>query len=304
MSGMSPVPTGTPITQEFGSYPGGFNPAGGHTGRDYGAWTGTFAVARTAGTVLWADWCHNLPGGPYGWALRWFFDLAFGGIIVVIEHDDGIITTYSHMWSTHLNPGDRVGKGEIVGETGNTGAATTGDHLHFEAMPRHPDYSSGTYGRIHPGPFVTEPYTTITTSTGTRPAVVPDSGGSGATTTPPGPWEEWETMSESERNAERNRWLQSSEAQFLIGRAVADAFLRPDTRDRVGSAVLGHNGPLAGLGLERGKRTNLATQNAWNFDRSEKIRRQVVAQSDEQKAQRALLEQIAAALNIPTDEGA
>ena len=31
--GMSPVPNGTRISQEFGKFPGGYNPAGGHTAR-------------------------------------------------------------------------------------------------------------------------------------------------------------------------------------------------------------------------------------------------------------------------------
>lgn len=155
--GLNPVPNTARITQEFGSFPGGYNPAGGHTGRDYGTAQLTDAVAIADGTVLWADWCHKLPGGPNGWAQRWFFDLAFGGIIVVIRHAD-CIATYSHMYSTPLNPGDRVRKGDYIGDTGNTGSATSGPHLHFEIMPPQPWYGSSTYGRIHPAPYVAEPY--------------------------------------------------------------------------------------------------------------------------------------------------
>lgn len=189
MEGMSPVPTGTKITQEFGAFPGGYNPAGGHTGRDYGTWSGTNAVARAPGTVLWADWSYKLPGGPQGWALRWFFDLLFGGIIVVIQHDDGLITTYSHMSSTHLNPGDRVARGEFVGKTGNTGSATSGDHLHFEAMPRNPNYASPTYGRIHPAPYITGAYLTSTAGDTARPST----GGRGTPTE-----EDWFDMATKE----------------------------------------------------------------------------------------------------------
>lgn len=300
--GMSPVPTGTPITQEFGSHPGGFNPSGGHTGRDYGAWTGTYAVSRAPGTVLWADWCHKLPGGANGWAQRWFFDLAFGGIIVVIQHDDGLITTYSHMWSTHLNPGDRVGYGEIVGETGNTGAATSGDHLHFEAMPANPNYASPTYGRIHPGPYITEPYTSITTITGTVPVVVPQGTGAGEGATTKKDWLSMATKDELRaviREEVKNADLGGGDK---LGDYLTWHISKIRTGlDNVPAAVMNYEVPLQGLGKERGTVSNEASQVAWNYDRVEKVRRQVVAQGKELEAIGELVVKIAAALNIPTD---
>ncbi|MCG7424596.1 M23 family metallopeptidase [Kocuria rhizophila] len=155
--GIRPLREGIPISQEYGTNPGGYNPAGGHTGRDYAAFRGEKLVAIAEGRVWFADHSYNLPGGPQGWAQRLFLDLTFGGVLVVIEYDD-VYAIYAHLSRTDLNAGDWVRQGDLIGLSGNTGGASSGDHLHFEILPRYPNYASPTYGRVHPAPYITGPY--------------------------------------------------------------------------------------------------------------------------------------------------
>lgn len=53
------------------------------------------------------------------------------GTYVVIRHDNGTQTLYSHMSSTIVYPGQHVVQGQVIGYVGNTGRST-GPHLHFE----------------------------------------------------------------------------------------------------------------------------------------------------------------------------
>ena len=155
--GIRPLREGIPISQEYGTNPGGYNPVGGHTGRDYAAFQGEKLVAIADGRVWFADHSYNLPGGPQGWAQRLFLDLTFGGVLVVIEYDD-VYAIYAHLSRTDLNPGDWVRQGDLIGLSGNTGGASSGAHLHFEILPRYPNYGSPTYGRVHPAPYITGAY--------------------------------------------------------------------------------------------------------------------------------------------------
>lgn len=155
--GMRPVPGHIPISQNFGAFPGGYNPPGGHTGTDYAAPIGTDVVAVADGKILWADWGYNMPGGQYDYHLRWLYDKNFPGILCVVEHDD-CLTSPAHMNATHLNPGDYVKKGEILGPSGNTGTATTGSHVHGEVIAKPFNWGSPTYGRVDPAPYTREPY--------------------------------------------------------------------------------------------------------------------------------------------------
>lgn len=155
--GIRPLREGIPISQEYGTNPGGYNPIGGHTGRDYAAFQGEKLVAIADGRVWFADHSYNLPGGPQGWAQRLFLDLTFGGVLVVIEYDD-VYAIYAHLSRTDLNPGDWVRQGDLIGLSGKTGGASSGDHLHFEILPRYPNYGSPTYGRVHPAPYITGAY--------------------------------------------------------------------------------------------------------------------------------------------------
>jgi murein DD-endopeptidase MepM/ murein hydrolase activator NlpD len=54
------------------------------------------------------------------------------GFVIIIKHLNGLTSIYKHNSSIVKNQGDRVGTGEIIAFTGNTGELTTGPHLHFE----------------------------------------------------------------------------------------------------------------------------------------------------------------------------
>ncbi len=53
------------------------------------------------------------------------------GKFLVIEHDNGTQTLYSHLSSVIVSQGQRIVQGQIVGYVGNSGRST-GPHLHFE----------------------------------------------------------------------------------------------------------------------------------------------------------------------------
>lgn len=53
------------------------------------------------------------------------------GNCIVIKHDNGLETLYSHQSKNMVKVGDRVKAGQVIGLTGRTGRATT-EHLHFE----------------------------------------------------------------------------------------------------------------------------------------------------------------------------
>ena len=97
------------------------NPLGGygselHTGQDYASACGTPVRAADAGTVVDSGW-H-----AYG-----------GGQRIVIDHGDGLKTTYNHMSALGVAVGATVQRGDVIGAVGSTGNST-GCHLHFEVL--------------------------------------------------------------------------------------------------------------------------------------------------------------------------
>lgn len=55
------------------------------------------------------------------------------GLCIVIKHDNGLETLYSHQSKNLVKVGDKVKAGQVIGLTGRTGRATT-EHLHFETL--------------------------------------------------------------------------------------------------------------------------------------------------------------------------
>lgn len=55
----------------------------------------------------------------------------FYGNVVVIRHADEMYTLYAHLSKVTVQAGDEVKAGDLIGEVGQSGAAT-GSHLHFE----------------------------------------------------------------------------------------------------------------------------------------------------------------------------
>jgi murein DD-endopeptidase MepM/ murein hydrolase activator NlpD len=88
----------------------------GYNGVDYGMPIGTQIFASAAGTVLISK-STGYNGG-------------YGGY-VVIKHNNGTQTLYSHLSNTTVSVGQTVTQGQLIGYSGNTGKST-GPHLHFE----------------------------------------------------------------------------------------------------------------------------------------------------------------------------
>jgi murein DD-endopeptidase MepM/ murein hydrolase activator NlpD len=63
---------------------------------------------------------------------------------VVIEHANGLTTTYNHLSSITTHVGAEVTAGDRIGRVGATGNAY-GSHLHFEVTRGGDGWSSGTF---------------------------------------------------------------------------------------------------------------------------------------------------------------
>jgi murein DD-endopeptidase MepM/ murein hydrolase activator NlpD len=86
----------------------------GHTALDIAVPLGTNVVAADRGKVISAGW------NPTGYGFR-----------VVIDHGIDYITLYAHLSDIYVQPGEIVGKGQVLGLSGANGNIT-GPHLHFE----------------------------------------------------------------------------------------------------------------------------------------------------------------------------
>ncbi|MNT50412.1 Murein DD-endopeptidase MepM [compost metagenome] len=84
-----------------------------HTGTDFAVSQGTDVHAADSGNVIVAEWWNGY------------------GNCVIIDHGNNIWTLYGHLSKINVQKGDNVKRGEVIAESGNTGAST-GPHLHFE----------------------------------------------------------------------------------------------------------------------------------------------------------------------------
>ena len=55
-------------------------------------------------------------------------DLYFTGGTIIFDHGHGVSTLYMHLKDVHVNVGDVIKQGEIIGLVGKTGRST-GPHL-------------------------------------------------------------------------------------------------------------------------------------------------------------------------------
>jgi murein DD-endopeptidase MepM/ murein hydrolase activator NlpD len=76
---------------------------------------------------------HPIIAPSAGVVSKVWFDTKFGGgNSVVFIHEDGKYKTgYAHLDEAAVKPGDKLEEGDLIGYLGNTGAHTTGVHLHF-----------------------------------------------------------------------------------------------------------------------------------------------------------------------------
>lgn len=118
------LPTGLPLPDGF-SVTSGFGLRADpmtrgislHEGIDFVAPMGTPVHVTAAGTVL-----RSARAGAYG-------------EMIEVMHADGFVTRYAHLHRRHVQEGDQVQRGQVIGLLGNTGRST-GPHLHYEVVYR------------------------------------------------------------------------------------------------------------------------------------------------------------------------
>lgn len=145
------------LGQDFGTNPGGYNPPGGHTGKDFKVWTGTPVHAAGDGVVVQAQDAADLPedyrqdgSGPN----PYWIAPGFAGKYIALDHGlTAPASIYAHLSEIYVKPGQRVVKGQVIGLSGATGGASSGPHLHFEMLPPNWDFNNGTYGRVDPARY-------------------------------------------------------------------------------------------------------------------------------------------------------
>ena len=91
------------------------SPRNPHLGLDIAAETGTSVVAPENGKVIFVG------------------EFFYRGNLIIIDHGNGIISTYSHLNETFVSEGDNVLKNSKIGTVGSSGRVT-GPHLHFEII--------------------------------------------------------------------------------------------------------------------------------------------------------------------------
>jgi len=84
-----------------------------HTGTDFAGAAGTPVLATADGVVVHADWSSGY------------------GRLVRIRHAFGVETYYAHLAQIRVTIGQKVSRGDRIGDMGSSGRST-GTHLHYE----------------------------------------------------------------------------------------------------------------------------------------------------------------------------
>jgi len=92
----------------------GYNIEEKHFAVDVVVASNTPVKATADGTVIFAEWTVET------------------GYVVIIEHNQELISVYKHNSAITKTQGDLVKAGEVIAMSGNTGELSTGPHLHFE----------------------------------------------------------------------------------------------------------------------------------------------------------------------------
>lgn len=108
------IPLVLPLKSSF-RYTSGFGPRWGrmHYGTDMASSYGTPVYATADGVVKFAGWSKGY------------------GRLIKIQHEFGIETRYAHLSKIRVKVGQRVSRGDRIGDMGNSGHST-GTHLHYE----------------------------------------------------------------------------------------------------------------------------------------------------------------------------
>ena len=83
-----------------------------HSGVDLRAEAGTPVLASNSGSVILVD------------------DFFFSGKSVILDHGQGIYSMYFHLLETLVREGEKISRGDVLGQVGSTGRST-GPHLHW-----------------------------------------------------------------------------------------------------------------------------------------------------------------------------
>jgi len=135
-------------SQNFGDNATIYGP---HSGNDEAANIGTPVHAAGDGVIEYA----GVFDGTYADNLLWLLNMG-GNIIVLNCGDNAPSFVYAHLSRFHVKPGDTVRKGQVIADSGNSGSATTGAHLHVEAIPPGYVLNSALLGRVNPDVYLTE----------------------------------------------------------------------------------------------------------------------------------------------------
>ncbi|MEL7115521.1 MAG: M23 family metallopeptidase [Pseudomonadota bacterium] len=108
------TPFAMPVKSSF-RFTSGFGPRWGrmHNGTDFAAAHGTPIYSTADGVITHAS------------------RLSGYGLLVKIQHEFGIETRYAHLSKIRVKVGQRVSRGDRIGDMGSTGRST-GTHLHYE----------------------------------------------------------------------------------------------------------------------------------------------------------------------------
>lgn len=95
-----------------------------HTGLDYAAANGDPVYASGTGKVTSVTETADL------------------GLTITINHQNGYVSTYSHLSASYVSKGNSVSKGHLIGAVGSTGKSS-GPHLHYalqkDGKPTNPE---------------------------------------------------------------------------------------------------------------------------------------------------------------------
>lgn len=130
------------VTQQFGgsefakNNPGIYGRAY-HPGTDFGTPIGSKVKSVSSGTVRDFGNTDAYPG-CYAWG-KW----------ILVDHENGLSSLYAHLSSILVDRGQKVGAGEVIALSGNTGIST-GPHLHLTIYASQ-GVKTGKYGTYKPG---------------------------------------------------------------------------------------------------------------------------------------------------------
>ncbi len=111
---VSKLPIAMPVRSAFRfTSPFGMRDGRPHNGMDMAGPVGTPIYATADGYVTFAGWQSGY------------------GNLIIIQHEFGFTTRYAHLSAIQVEKGERVSRGDRIGDMGNTGRST-GSHLHYE----------------------------------------------------------------------------------------------------------------------------------------------------------------------------